>query len=35
MSETRAVNSASIDVVGADANNLKNVDVTFPLSESK
>ena len=31
MSETRAVNSASIDVVGADANNLKNVDVTFPL----
>src|ERR1700730_18603338 len=31
MSKTRAVNSASIDVVGADANNLNNVDVTFTL----
>src|SRR5947207_13842351 len=25
--------SASVEVVGADANNLKNVDVTFPLKQ--
>ena len=31
MSTTRSLNSPSIDVIGADANNLKNVDVTFPL----
>jgi excinuclease ABC A subunit len=31
MSKPRPVSSLSIDVVGADANNLKNVDVTFPL----
>jgi ABC-type lipoprotein export system ATPase subunit len=30
MSKTDSVNS-SIDVIGADANNLKNVDVVFPL----
>jgi excinuclease ABC A subunit len=30
MSKTDSVN-VSIDVIGADANNLKNVDVTFPL----
>lgn len=31
MSKTRAAGSSSIEVVGADANNLKNVDVAFPL----
>lgn len=32
MSETRSAGRTFIDVVGADANNLKNVDVTFPLN---
>jgi excinuclease ABC A subunit len=31
MSETRSVHSTSIEVIGADVNNLKNIDVTFPL----
>jgi excinuclease ABC A subunit len=31
MSRARTAGEASFDVVGADANNLKNVDVTFPL----
>ena len=31
MSKIGSVSSGPIDVVGADANNLKNVDVTFPL----
>lgn len=31
MSKLRSVGSSSIDIIGADANNLKNVDVTFPL----
>ncbi|HVF59748.1 MAG TPA: hypothetical protein VNJ70_08075 [Thermoanaerobaculia bacterium] len=31
MSKARLARSSSIEVVGADANNLKNVDVTFPL----
>jgi len=31
MSDTRAGDSSSVEIVGADANNLQNVDVTFPL----
>jgi excinuclease ABC A subunit len=31
MSNVRSAGVSSIDVIGADANNLKNVDVTFPL----
>jgi excinuclease ABC A subunit len=31
MSKARSVGSSFIDVIGADANNLKNVEVTFPL----
>ena len=31
MSKARSAGVSSIDVIGADANNLKNVDVTFPL----
>lgn len=31
MSSPPSVHSTSIEVIGADANNLKNVDVTFPL----
>ena len=31
MSKAVSANSGSIDVIGADANNLKNVDVVFPL----
>jgi excinuclease ABC A subunit len=31
MSNARSAGVSSIDVIGADANNLKNVDVTFPL----
>src|SRR5438045_4091942 len=31
MSHTRSVESGSIEVIGADANNLKNVDAAFPL----
>jgi excinuclease ABC A subunit len=33
MKKTRSVGSESIEVIGADANNLKNVDVTFPLKQ--
>jgi excinuclease ABC A subunit len=33
MTKTRSVGSSSIDVIGADANNLKGVDVTFPLKQ--
>src|SRR5947209_1993012 len=33
MSKNGELNSASIHVVGADANNLKNIDVTFPLNQ--
>ncbi|HEX2093005.1 MAG TPA: hypothetical protein VHG28_11410 [Longimicrobiaceae bacterium] len=33
MSRARSAGRASIDVVGADANNLKNVDVSFPLKQ--
>lgn len=31
MNKPRSVGASSIDVIGADANNLKNVNVTFPL----
>jgi excinuclease ABC A subunit len=31
MSKARSAGVSSIDVIGADANNLKNVDVAFPL----
>ena len=33
MNKKRSVPSPSIDVIGADANNLKNVNVTFPLKQ--
>ena len=33
MSKTSPLNSTSIDVIGADANNLKNVDISFPLNQ--
>lgn len=32
MSKPRAPRSSSIEIIGADANNLKTVDVTFPLN---
>ena len=31
MSKPRSTDSPGIPIIGADANNLKNVDVTFPL----